>query len=129
MVVGVSMALYRISDVQKTERVFEVIADKFMSREVILLKLLALISLKVFSNLGSGSIFSDSKLLLIQSGSKFSSKDVIADGFVAEEAILFRLSSFLSLILFSNVGSGSNFADSKLLYVLSGKNSIKGCDI
>ena len=41
------------------ECLFEVIADTFMSMEVILFKLLALISLIVFSNVGSGSNFAD----------------------------------------------------------------------
>ena len=66
------------------------ISDTFMSMEVILFKLSSLISLIVFSNVGSGSNFSASKLLLIQSESKSSSKDVIAYGFIAAEAILFR---------------------------------------
>ena len=53
------------------------IADTFMSMEVILFKLLHLILLIVFSNVGSGSIFSYSKLLFILSGSKLVSKDVV----------------------------------------------------
>ena len=52
---------------------------------------------------------SASELLLIQSRSKFSSKDVISDGFVVAEAILFRWLSLISLVVFSNVGSGSIF--------------------
>ena len=43
-----------------------------------------------FSNLGSGSNFAASKMLFIISGSKVSSENVIADGFLAEEAILFK---------------------------------------
>ena len=57
---------------------------------MILFKGLSLISLIVFSNVGYGSDFAASRLLFIQSGSKFSSNDVIADGFMAAEAILFR---------------------------------------
>ena len=69
---------------------FKTISDTFMSMEVMLFKGLALISLILFSNVGAGSDFSASKLLLIQSGSNFSSKGVIADGFVAAGAIIFR---------------------------------------
>ena len=87
---------------------FKVIADTLISMEVILFKWWALISLIIFSNIGSGSDFAAIKLLLIQSGSKFSSKDVLDDGFVAAEAIFFRWLSLISFKLFSNVGSGSN---------------------
>ena len=66
------------------------IADTFVLMEVILFKLLALISLKVFSNVGSGSNFAALKMLLIQSGSRFLSKDVITDGFVSALAIIIR---------------------------------------
>ena len=59
-------------------------------------------------------------MLLIQSVSKFLPKDVIADGLVAAEVMLFRLLSLISLIVFSNVGSGSNFATSILLLIQSG---------
>ena len=48
------------------KRVFEVIAYTFISIEVILFKLLALISLIVFSNVGYGSNFAASNLFLIQ---------------------------------------------------------------
>ena len=62
---------------ENEEGMFEVIYDASMSMEVILFKLLYLISLIVFSNIGSGSNFAALKLLLIQRGSKFSSKDVV----------------------------------------------------
>ena len=88
---------------------FEVIADTIMSMEVTIFKELPSISLIVFSNVGSGSNFSTSKILLIQSGSKFSSKDLIDDGFVTAEAIIFRCFSLISLIVLSNFGSVSNF--------------------
>ena len=61
------------------EDLFGVVADTFMSMEVILFKLLALISLMVFSHVGSGSNFATSKLFLIQSGYRFLSKDMIDD--------------------------------------------------
>ena len=73
---------------ENKEGVFELIADTFMSTEVMLFKLLALISLIVFSIFGSGSNSSDSNLLLVQRGSKFLSEYVISDGFVAAEAII-----------------------------------------
>ena len=48
----------------------------------------------------------------------FSSKDVIADRLKEVEVILFRwLSLILLLIVFSNVGSGSNFASSNMLFM------------
>ena len=55
----------------------DVIADRFMAMEVILFKLLNLISWMVFSNVGYGSNVSSSNLLLILSWSKFLSKDVV----------------------------------------------------
>ena len=58
---------------------FEVIYDASMSMEVILFKLLDLISLIVFSNVGSGSNFATSILLFILSCSKFASNNVIDD--------------------------------------------------
>ena len=61
-------------------------------------------------------------MLLIQIGSEFFSKDVIADEFVAAAAIPFIWLFFISLIVFSNVGSGSNFAASKLLFALIWSN-------
>ena len=72
------------------EFLFEVIADKLISMEVILFQILALVSLIVFSNVVSGSNFPVSNLLFILSGSKLLSKDLIADRFMTEEAILFR---------------------------------------
>ena len=72
------------------EGVFEVIADRFVSMEVILLKLLALISLIVFSNFGSGSNFDTSIMLFILRCSILPSIKLIADGFMAAEAIVFR---------------------------------------
>ena len=66
------------------------ISDTFMSIKVILFKWLSLISSIFFSNVGSVEKFAASKLLLRQIGSSFSSKDVIADGFVEAEMITFR---------------------------------------
>ena len=66
------------------------IADTFMSMEVILFKLLALISLIVFSNVGSSLNFSASKLLLIHSILKELSNYMIAYGLVSVESTLFR---------------------------------------
>ena len=54
------------------EILFEVIADTFISMEVILFKLSALISLIVFSNIGSGSKFDTSIMMFILSCSKLS---------------------------------------------------------
>ena len=79
---------FRLSE--NKEGFFEVIADTFMSIQMMLFELLDFISLIVFSNIFSGLNFSASKMLLIQSGSELMSKDVIANGFVAEEAIIFR---------------------------------------
>ena len=52
---------------------------------------------------------------------------MIADILVSVEAIIFRWLyliylrlSLISLIVFSNVGSGSNFSDSYMLFILSG---------
>ena len=56
---------------------FEVLADRFMVMEVILFKLLSLISLMVISKVGSGSNFSASIMLFILIWSKLSSKDTI----------------------------------------------------
>ena len=56
---------------------FEVISDTFLSIEVILLKLGALISSIVFPNDGPGSIFADSILSFILSRSKFSSEGAV----------------------------------------------------
>ena len=72
------------------EGLFKVISDTFMSMEVILFKLLALVLLIVFSNAGFGSDFSALELLFIRSRSIFYSKDVIADRFMSPEAIIFR---------------------------------------
>ena len=114
------MARDRILYVQNTKMGFKKwYMINYLSTEVIIFKWLALISLIVFSNYGSGSNFGASKLLLIQSGSEFSSKDVIADGFVAAEAILLRWLFLISIIFFSNVDSGSNFSASKLLFIQS----------
>ena len=49
----------------------------------------------------------------------FPSKYVMTDGSVAAEAILFRWLSLISLIVFSNVGSGSIFSASKMFFILS----------
>ena len=72
------------------ERLFEVKADKLMSMEVILLKVLDLISLIVFSKVGSSFCFAASNMLFILSRSILLSKDVIYDRFMAVEAIFFR---------------------------------------
>ena len=55
---------------------FEVIADTFVSMEVILLKNLALISLIVFSNVDPGLNFDALVLLFIPSGSFFLSNSL-----------------------------------------------------
>ena len=44
---------------------------------------------------------------------------VIAYTFMSMEVILFKLLSLISLIVFSNVGSGSNFATSIMMIILS----------
>ena len=44
---------------------------------------------------------------------------MIADLLLAVEAILFRWLYLISLVVLSNIGSGSNFSTSKLLFVLS----------
>ena len=44
---------------------------------------------------------------------------VISDTFMSTEVILFKLLYLISLIVFSNVGSGSNFAASNLLFIIS----------
>ena len=86
---------------------------------MILFNFLSLISLIVFSNVVSGSNFTASKLLFILSGSIFLSKDVIYHIFMIMEVIPFKWLALISLIVFSNVGSGSNFTASKLLFILS----------
>ena len=45
---------------------------------------------------------------------------MIADIFMSEEARSFRLLSLILLIVFSNVGPGSNFATPILMFVISG---------
>ena len=119
------ISVFRFSE--DKEGLFEVIADIYVSMELILSKLSALISLIVFSNVSSGSNVSASKLLFVLSRSKFSSKDEISDRILAAEAIISRWLSLISLIVFSDVGSGSNFYASNLLFILSGsKFSSKG---
>ena len=78
----------------------EVIDDTFMAMELKLFIWLALISLIVFSNVVSGSNVAASKLLFILTGSKFSSKYVIANILMAAETILFRWLSSISLRLY-----------------------------
>ena len=64
-------------------------------------------------------------------------KKVIADIFMVVEAILFRLLSLISLIVFSNVVSGSYFSTSILMFILGGSKlsskdvvilEIRSCD-
>ena len=50
---------------------------------------------------------------------KFLANEVIADIFMAEEAILLRWLSLIPLTVYSNVGPGSNFATSMMLFILS----------
>ena len=57
------ISYFRCSEYE--EGLFEVIDDTFVSMEVIIFKWLALISLMVFSNVGSGSNFDASKLFFI----------------------------------------------------------------
>ena len=66
----------------------KVISDRFMATEEIIFRWLSLISWIVYKNFGSGSNFDTSMLLFILSCLKFSPNKVIADRFMAAEAIL-----------------------------------------
>ena len=88
--------------------------------KTIIFRWLSLILLVVFANVGSGFNFATSILLFILRCLKWLSNKVIADRFMVVEVILFRWLSLISLIVFSNVGPGSNFATLILLFILSG---------
>ena len=120
VIVELSMEWDQILDVQKTKTIFW--SDRWYIHanggDIFQIIIFDLIS-SIFKCWFRFS-FATSMLLVILRSLKWLSNKVIAYRFMVVEVILFRWLYLISLIVFSNVGPGSNFATSILLFILSG---------